>query len=88
MKVTGKVLDNFLKVEREGLSPPCFICGKHNCYEMIIVEGDDRDFLVRNYFREEDGYLCVDCRNWMIRVGSPITKILHTLLKIKNFFNE
>ena len=70
-------------VEAEGLSPPCHICGKYNCYTLSVVEGKENDWLVRNYWREEEGYLCLDCHQWMIDHGAWITKLLHILLKVK-----
>lgn len=63
--------------DEQGLIPRCQFCKADNCYSITV--GQD-GMIIKNAFMDGGKYICIDCWEWMVRSGRPVTKLLHTML--------
>lgn len=72
------------EAEKRDKSPKCHLCGVEQCYELSVQDG----FIVKNYLQSIDGFLCIDCYEFMVNSGRWFTNIQFAVLKVIIFFRH
>lgn len=72
------------EAEESGKSPKCHMCGVEECYELSVQDGQ----IIKNYLQSVDGFLCIDCYEFMVNSGKWYTKLQFVMLMVIIFFRR
>lgn len=78
MRQLHKALQRFRDAQNNDKGPICHLCKGTECYELSIQEG----YLVKNYLQDIDGFLCIDCYEFMVKTGKWYSYLQIFILKI------